>query len=1089
MRRTGSQSSRVSQQHAIGATDVAEDARSSTSAAPADRVYATPSIAVSSSGNQKTPARSFFHRSHNKLSAPPDSSRDPAERVREQTAELASYALSDAASSIYSGSPTARHHAFSDLDAGADPCFGRASEDDEAAMRASVHEDMIEEVSEPATPIGDRPPTRHSPGTSVLTQLLRHSPPEHEQIDGGGAVNGQSVTGRSSTTAIGLEDPSVPAPTERTSLLPKGPSHERQPSPRRGLHDIEGQVRSRGKPWLMSRIRTWPEEKLFPLARAATNPKTWNRRILWRSGIVRPVSYVPAVILGLLLNVLDALSYGMILFPLGQPIFSKLGPDGISMFYVSCIISQLVFSCGGSAFKGGIGSEMIEVVPFFHQMAFTILAEVGEDRPKTVIATTILAYAASSVLTGIVFFAMGACKLGSLIGFFPRHILIGCIGGVGWFLLATGIEVSARLDNNLEYNLLTLRKLFTFDTVFLWTTPLLLAIVLMTSQRWVKQPIYVPCFFLAIPAVFYFFVAAIPNLQLDELRDRGWVFGMPEAGEPFYHFYTLYDFFAVDWKAFASTIPAMFALTFFGVLHVPINVPALGFSTGDDNVDVDRELIAHGISNALSGFAGSIQNYLVYTNSLLFIRSGGDSRLAGIMLALATFGIMTVGPTLIGYIPIMVVGALIFLLGIDLLREALYDTWGKVHRLEYLTIIAIVVTMGAWDFVIGILVGIVLACVSYVVQTSRVSAVRVTYTGEIASSTVRRHAVQRRFLREVGQQIHVTKLAGFLFFGTIVSVEKRTRALLEEDAFQARPIRFLIVDLHHVTGIDFSAAEAFTRIKRVLAVKNVSMVVCGVAMDDELGQSLRSVGFWNEENDVQIFADLNSALEFCENQLLKTFYTRRDALVLRHAQPHLLGTFLATCSGQADRAGGRAVGAPDFAFDTSFGSPRRHQLQHVATTALSEQAAAIPSRWQNFKQPLPLLLQTFQDLTEQNEDFWFRACPYFRRLEHPAGTVLYRRGDRPNGFYLLEDGILRAEYDLPQGAYHESIVAGTTCGELPFFSETSRTATVAAERDCVAWLLDEQRWDELQAEEAEVAQELLRIGLKLTSERMSAITS
>lgn len=130
----------------------------------------------------------------------------------------------------------------------------------------------------------------------------------------------------------------------------------------------------------------------------------------------------------------------------------------------------------------------------------------------------------------------------------------------------------------------------------------------------------------------------------------------------------------------------MFALTFFGVLHVPINVPALGFSTGEDNVDVDRELIAHGISNALSGFAGSIQNYLVYTNSLLFIRSGGDSRVAGVMLAIGTCGILVIGPTLIGYIPIMVVGALIFLLGIDLMREALYDTWGRVHRLEYLTV-------------------------------------------------------------------------------------------------------------------------------------------------------------------------------------------------------------------------------------------------------------------------------------------------------------------------------------------------------------------------------------------------------------------
>ncbi len=49
----------------------------------------------------------------------------------------------------------------------------------------------------------------------------------------------------------------------------------------------------------------------------------------------------------------------MILFPLGEPIFADLGPDGLSMFYVSCIISQLTFSFGGSAFKGGIGSEMV----------------------------------------------------------------------------------------------------------------------------------------------------------------------------------------------------------------------------------------------------------------------------------------------------------------------------------------------------------------------------------------------------------------------------------------------------------------------------------------------------------------------------------------------------------------------------------------------------------------------------------------------------------------------------------------------------------------------------------------------------------
>jgi len=173
-------------------------------------------------------------------------------------------------------------------------------------------------------------------------------------------------------------------------------------------------------------------------------------------------------------------------------------------------------------------------------MAFTILNQVGENRPKAVIATTILSYSLSSILTGAVFFALGYLKLGSLTGFFPRHILVGCIGGVGWFLVATGLEVSARLDGNLSYDLETLQLLVEPATLVLWTVPLFLAIILIIIQRFIKHPLIVPLYFLSIPAVFYLAVLAVPNLDIALLRDRGWVFELPQAGVPFYHFYTLY---------------------------------------------------------------------------------------------------------------------------------------------------------------------------------------------------------------------------------------------------------------------------------------------------------------------------------------------------------------------------------------------------------------------------------------------------------------------------------------------------------------------------------------------------------------------
>lgn len=75
----------------------------------------------------------------------------------------------------------------------------------------------------------------------------------------------------------------------------------------------------------------------------------------------------------------------------------------------------------------------------------------------------------------------------------------------------------------------------------------------------------------------------------------------------------------MHWGAVVQVIPAMLALTFFGILHVPINVPALALSCGEDNADLDKELKLHGYSN-LSGCVGSIQNYLVYAKTVLFIR-------------------------------------------------------------------------------------------------------------------------------------------------------------------------------------------------------------------------------------------------------------------------------------------------------------------------------------------------------------------------------------------------------------------------------------------------------------------------------------
>lgn len=56
----------------------------------------------------------------------------------------------------------------------------------------------------------------------------------------------------------------------------------------------------------------------------------------FKTGIVTTLETLPAVLLGLLLNILDGVSYGFIIFPAG-PVFAGFGSMGVSMFFVTCV--------------------------------------------------------------------------------------------------------------------------------------------------------------------------------------------------------------------------------------------------------------------------------------------------------------------------------------------------------------------------------------------------------------------------------------------------------------------------------------------------------------------------------------------------------------------------------------------------------------------------------------------------------------------------------------------------------------------------------------------------------------------------------
>lgn len=145
----------------------------------------------------------------------------------------------------------------------------------------------IEYLVSPVTPVS--PSTTHS----ILSHLLKKDNHEREPlIQRHKSKDYNSTTNNSSTT---LTDPEL--------------GNDQEPT-----HPLDNQ-------------RKGPKE-FCQIKNKLSDPQSWI------TCFTQPIGYIPAVILGLLLNLLDAISYGMITFPLNNPIFASFGPEGISMFFV-----------------------------------------------------------------------------------------------------------------------------------------------------------------------------------------------------------------------------------------------------------------------------------------------------------------------------------------------------------------------------------------------------------------------------------------------------------------------------------------------------------------------------------------------------------------------------------------------------------------------------------------------------------------------------------------------------------------------------------------------------------------------------------
>ena len=222
---------------------------------------------------------------------------------------------------------------------------------------------------------------------------------------------------------------------------------------------------------------------------------------------------------------------------------------------------------------------------------------------------------------------------------------------------------------------------------------------------------------------------------------------------------------------------------------------------------------------------------------------------------------MIFGASVIELIPRMIVGGVLVFLGLAFLVEWVWDKRKVLPPFEYGVVLVILAVIIGRGYLPGVVIGLVLAVVLFAVNYGRIELVREVAFGETYHSNVDRPPAERAALRQMGGAVQILRVNGFLFFGSANGLLERIRKRVE-----AGPLRFLVIDLRRVTGVDSSAVVAFVKVMGLAQAHGFELVLTGVS--EPVRKQLARGGVAETEL-VRFEPDLDRGLQRCEEGLLQ----------------------------------------------------------------------------------------------------------------------------------------------------------------------------------------------------------------------------
>jgi len=473
---------------------------------------------------------------------------------------------------------------------------------------------------------------------------------------------------------------------------------------------------------------------------------------------------------------------------------------------------------------------------------------------ETAIESVMLVFTAATFLSGALLFALGAFRWGSYFRFVPYPVVGGFLAATGWFLIVGAIRMAT---GRAALSLAGLADWTAADAGKLAGAVLVLAILL-AVRRWVKSSYAVPA------ALVVMWLAAVASLRALGLggAEHGWYFrslGTLTAWLPF----RAVDTSHLTWPTLIELVPELLAMTMVALISLVTKVASI--EVGREAAgDLDREFRGHGIGSLIAAPLGGLTAALQTSTSRLLEHVGSGGPMSGVVAALVLGVVGLANLDLPGWIPVPIVAGLVLNLGYTFIVDALWRPYAQRAWLDLTLAVAIMVVCIEYGYLIGVLAGIVCACLLFVISYARLGVVRRHLSRAQFASRADRSAEANAHLLAAGETIQLYWLSGYIFFGSCESIFERVR----DDILAALPRRvvYVILDFNQVSGADSSAYVSLAKLRNFCNQQGTTIVYSSLSPAGRA--ALERGGFIGGKSPHQAFANLNVGLGWCEDRLL-----------------------------------------------------------------------------------------------------------------------------------------------------------------------------------------------------------------------------